>query len=119
MRVINGNRLIPGTAATLHRRSGSAEHLVAEPGTGRPLGSASDRGPGTGDAPAGVEALSGTAGRHPRSAEQRPGQTSTDGAEVPAPRQLAERHGNQSATALQSAVRSSHEERSATDGEGR
>lgn len=100
MTEVNMKYLIAGTAAALHRRPGFAEHLVAESWTCGPLGSPSDRGSSPWDPPAGVEALSGSAGWHPCSAKQRSGQTSTDGAEVPASWQLAERHGNQSSAAF-------------------
>lgn len=92
--------VMTGAAAALHRGPSSAEHPAAEQRARRPLGPAPDRGAGAGNPSAGVEALPGPAGRRPRSAQQRFGQTSTDGAEVPASRQLAEIHGDQSPAAF-------------------
>lgn len=92
--------VLTGAAAVLHRGPSSAEHPAAEQRAGHSLGSAPDRGESAGNPSAGVEALPVPAGRFPRSAQQRFGQTSTDGAEVPSSRQLAERHGDQSPTAF-------------------
>uniref|UniRef100_A0A3Q2XWF0 Uncharacterized protein n=1 Tax=Hippocampus comes TaxID=109280 RepID=A0A3Q2XWF0_HIPCM len=79
---------------------GSSQHPAGQPRAGHSLGDPADRRASCGDAAAGVEAVPGPAGRRQGSAQQRLGQTSANGPEVPASGQLAEGHGDQSATTV-------------------
>lgn len=68
----------------MHRGSSPAQHTAGDPRAGDSLGRPAVRGQMSGDSPAGVGLISDPAGWHQISAQQRPGQTPADRAEVPA-----------------------------------
>lgn len=102
------NYVITGTAASLHRGPGFAEHHTGQSRTCHSLGAASAGRQSSRNTSAGVAALPGPAVWHPSPTQQCSGQTSADGAKVPASWQLAKGHGDQSTAAQSSAIRPRH-----------